>query len=106
MNHGGDGFFVAREQTFDARPIANIQIEMAIVAHFPFEPVATPQTTRVVAEEDAPHIVVDTDDVETVGGEESYRLGADQSGSSRHYGNTHLHYLSIGTSSFRLSASQ
>src|SRR6267378_7159531 len=71
--------------------VADVAVDMAIALDLDLEPLAAPRRARVIAEEDAPHVVVDADDIEPLRRQEADRLGPDQPGRSRY--NNHAHFL-------------
>ena len=84
-----NGAAVTGEDRVNQRGIANVAVDVPIVLDLDFEALPAPRGARLVAEKDAPHVVVDADDVEPLGREKAHRFGPNQSCRSRYHYHAH-----------------
>ena len=99
---------VRGEQPIHRGLVTDVGVHVAIPLDGVLEPFPSPRRAAVVAEEIAPHVVVDADDVEALAGEEPRRLGSDEAGRAgddydRHALSWRVPSPKIGSSTDRLS---
>src|SRR5690242_13406884 len=90
MNHDGYISPVTGKDFGHCIAVANVAIKMDIALDGAFQFLAIPGRARVRAEEGAPHIIIDSRNLETLVGEEAHRFAADQSCCARNDCHAHL----------------
>jgi hypothetical protein len=90
MDHQIDIDAALAKDLFNARPVANIDIEMAIAPSETLQQaIPIPCGGGVTAEEMRPHVVIDADDVEALLHEERDGFRSDQAGGSGDHRDRH-----------------
>jgi hypothetical protein len=78
------------EYRFQQVRIANVAVNVLIFLHLGLQSLPTPRSTCVIAEQDAPHVVVDADNVEAFCGEKPDGFSSDQPGRAGYQYDAHI----------------
>src|SRR5262245_57334044 len=95
MNHGVDGATKPDKQRFDLRSVPDVEALVRITLQARFQLASCPSRRSIRAKELSPHIVINSNHVETFVVKLLAGLGADQSGCTSNYGNAHKVALSV-----------
>ena len=92
MDHQDDVLAVLGEYRLDACRVADIDVVVAVGGNGRLQFATAPLGGGIVAEERPPHIIVDTDNFQTLAAEEPHRFRADQACRSSY--DCHAHEVS------------
>src|SRR6516162_9639463 len=91
MNNRTNRASFPAEYRFQQVRVANVAVNVLVFLHLGLQSLPTPCSTCVIAEQDAPHVIVDADNIEAFGGEKPDGFSSDQPGRTRHQYDAHIY---------------
>src|SRR5215469_5773275 len=87
-----DGYicFILLEEIYNCGLIADIDLAVTVTREFCLQSSATPERACLIAKKFAAHIIIDTGDVQALGGKKTRGFGADETRRAGDYRNSHL----------------